>query len=138
MSGKFVNSFKASMLSLENSLCAVIEVPIAVPLSLDSYKALTFHQICQVGFERVCELSSCPSVASTLTSCNWVLPILTVYLNSSPFLLEKLNQQFQFANHFFVMQTNREFCGGRVRVIGRLTKIRDRSDEQCHTNRLVC
>merc|ERR1712196_317419 len=42
VNGKFVNSFKASMLSLENSLCAVIEVPIAVPPRLDSYKALRF------------------------------------------------------------------------------------------------
>merc|ERR1719263_2246664 len=56
VNGKFVNSFKASMLSLENSLCAVIEVPIAVPPRLDSYKALTFFiKYAKSEFERVCE-----------------------------------------------------------------------------------
>ena len=42
VNGNFVNSFKASIDSLENSLCAVMEVPIAVPPKLHSYNALTF------------------------------------------------------------------------------------------------
>ena len=39
VNGNFVNCLKVSIDSLENSLCAVMEVPIAVPPRLHSYNA---------------------------------------------------------------------------------------------------